>query len=98
MERRRSVTPFIAETMTMTFEDCSGGTDEIRGVQHALGPEQRTAAEFQGNDGSAGALPLDRYWRPSSGILQRSNREMFNCAAFSGHFFLHVFGTHDIRS
>jgi hypothetical protein len=67
-------------------------------VQHSLGPKQRTAAEFQGNDGSAGAFRWIATGGRQVAFFNRSNREMFNGAVFSGHFFLHVFGTHDIRS
>ena len=56
MERRRSVTPFIAETMTMTFEAWRSRADEAGGVQHALGPKQRGAAELQGDNGLIGDL------------------------------------------
>jgi hypothetical protein len=62
--------------------------DKVRGMHHALGSEQRAAAKLEGDDTLVSAcLPNARgdSKSPSKG-------------SFRFHIFLHVFGTHDIRS
>ena len=62
--------------------------NESCGVQHALGPKQRGAAELQGDNGLIGDL--------ASAIA--SERKGFDETAIRCHFFLQVFRAHHIRS
>ena len=72
----------------MTFADWRSRANETCGVQHALGPKQRGAAELQGDNGLIGDL--------ASAVA--GERKGFDETAICRHFFLQVFRAHDIRS
>jgi hypothetical protein len=66
-----------------------GVANEARGVEHAIGTEQRAAAELEGDN--VARLLED----PAGGM---HSMVQSGGAAFSGYIFLSIFKTHGLRS